>query len=144
MIGYMKNSTNIPKVVSIVAYILGGLDLIRGILHTLLLEFAATNIAGLDLSTSQAADLLRLMGTFGISNYITGITLILLAWKARHLALIMLGVIPAAYLVGGIATNLHSAEYIQSQANWGGIPMMLGYMAVCILTFLYGVWKSKA
>jgi hypothetical protein len=143
MIDSMKNSTNIPKVVSTVAYILGGLDLIRGVLHTLLLEFAASNIAGLDLSTSQAADLLRLMGTFGISNYITSAALILLAWKARQLALIMLGVIPAAYLIGGAATRFYSAAYTQTQADWGGIPMMLIYMGVCILTFLYGLWKSK-
>jgi hypothetical protein len=144
MIDNMNNSNSTPKIVSIVAIILGSLDLLRGIMHTLLLEFAATNIAGLDLSTSQAADLLRLMGTFGISNYITGITLILLGWKARRLALIMLGVIPTAYIVGGIATNFYSAPYTQTQANWGGIPMMLAYMAVCTLTFLYGIWKSRA
>jgi hypothetical protein len=143
MIDSMKYSTNIPKIVSIVAYILGGLDLLRGVMHTLLLEFAAANIAGLDLSTSQAADLLRLMGNFGISNYITGIALILLAWKARHLALIMLGVIPAAYLIGGTATRFYSSSYVQTQANWGGIPLMLAYMGVCILTFLYGFWKSR-
>lgn len=144
MIDSMKNSTNYPKIVSVVAYILGGLDLLRGVMHTLLLEFAATNIAGLDLSTSQATDLLRLMGTFGISNYITGITLILLGWKARQLALIMLGVIPAAYLIGGIATHLYSSTYTQTQANWGGIPMVLVYMAVSSLTFLYGIWKRRS
>jgi hypothetical protein len=113
-------------------------------MHTLLLEFSATNIAGLDLTTSQAADLLRLMGSFGISNYITGITLILLGWKARHLALILLGVIPAAYLIGGVATHLYSAGHTQTQANWGGIPMMLSYLALSTLTFLYGSWKSRS
>lgn len=126
-----------------VAIILGSLDLLRGIMHTLLLEFAAANIAGLDLSTSQAADLLRLMGSFGISNYITGITLILLGWKARHLALILLGVIPAAYVVGGVATHLNSAGYTSTQANWGGLPMMAGYIVVSSLTFLYGIWKRE-
>jgi hypothetical protein len=144
MIDSMKNSQDLPKIISLVAIILGGLDLLRGVMHTLLLQFAATNIAGLDLSTSQAVDLLRLMGSFGISNYITGITLILLGWKARHLALIMLGVIPAAYLIGGIATRLYSATYIQTQANWGGVPMMLAYLAVSSLTFLYGIWESRA
>jgi hypothetical protein len=144
MIDRMKNTNNIPKIVSLVAFILGSLDLLRGIMHTLLLEFSATNIAGLDLTTSQAADLLRLMGSFGISNYITGITLILLGWKARHLALILLGVIPAAYLIGGVATHLYSAGHTQTQANWGGIPMMLGYLALSTLTFLYGSWKSRS
>jgi hypothetical protein len=139
----MKKSPDIPKIVSLVAIILGGLDLLRGMMHTLLLEFAATHIAGLDLSTSQAVDLLRLMGSFGISNYITGIALILLGWKARHLAWIMLGVIPAAYLIGGIATRIYSNAYLQTQAEWGGIPMMLAYLGVCSLTFLYGLWKSR-
>lgn len=144
MIGTMKNSKSIPEIVSVVAILLGSLDLLRGLMHTLLLEFAASNIAGLDLSTSQAADLLQLMGSFGISNYITGITLILLGWKARNLALILLGVIPAAYLVGGVATRLYSAAYSSTQANWGGIPMMIGYLAVSSLTFLYGLWKTKS
>ena len=139
----MKTTSKYPKIVSVVAILLGSLDLLRGAMHTLLLEFAAANIAGLDLSTSQAADLLRLMGSFGISNYITGITLILLGWKARHLALIMLGVIPAAYVVGGVATHLHSAGYTSTQANWGGLPMMAGYIVICCLTFIYGLWKRE-
>ena len=144
MIGTMKNSSTLPKIVSYVTIFMGSLDLLRGIMHTLLLEFAATNIAGLDLSTSQAADLLRLMGSFGISNYITGITLILLGWKARHLALILLGVIPAAYIIGGVATHFNSAGYVTTQANWGGLPMMVGYIIVCSLTFIYGIWKRAS
>ena len=101
MIGIMKNTSSVPKFVSIVAILLGCLDLVRGVMHTFLLRFAAANIAGLDLSTVQAGDLLQLMGAFGISNFITGTALILVGWKARELALILLGVIPAAYLVGG-------------------------------------------
>ena len=77
MIVAMKTTKNLPKFVSIVAIILGSLDLIRGFMHTNLLNFAASNIAGPDLSTAQASDLLQLMGAFGISNYITGIALIL-------------------------------------------------------------------
>ena len=50
----MQKEKNIPKFVSIVAIALGSLDLIRGFMHTILLEYATTNIAGLDLSTSVA------------------------------------------------------------------------------------------
>jgi len=107
----MKNEKNIPKFVSSVAISLGVLDLIRGFMHTILLEYAAINIAGLDLSSAVATDLLQLLGVFGISNYITGVMLILLGWKARSLALTMLGVIPAAYLVGVVAININSASY---------------------------------
>ena len=151
----MKNEKDIPKFVSIVAIALGVLDLIRGFMHTILLEYAATNIAGLDLSSSVATDLLRLLGTFGISNYITGVMLILLGWKARPLALTMLGwkarplaltmlgVIPAAYLIGMVGININAASYTTTQANWGGAPMMMVYMVVCIVTFIAGSVVSK-
>ena len=144
MLKGMKNSKSLPKVISIVAITLGCLDLIRGIAHTLLLEFAALNIAGLDLSTNQAADLLQLMGSFGISNYISGIALILVGWKARELAWILLGVIPAAYLVGGIAIRTNSAGYSSTQAAWGGISPMMVYLGVSLFTFLYGLWEKRS
>jgi len=111
----MNNNPNIPRIISLVSIILGSIDIIRGILHTLLVEFAASNIAGLDLSTVQAGKLLQLTGAFGISNYISGISLILVGWKARELALILLGVILAAYQIGGLATRLYSAGYISSR-----------------------------
>jgi hypothetical protein len=38
-----------------------------------------------------------MIGAFGISNYVTGVMLILLGWKARPLALAMPGVLPVAY-----------------------------------------------
>ncbi|MEE9599699.1 MAG: hypothetical protein V3V66_04480, partial [Anaerolineales bacterium] len=114
-IGDMNNNPNIPRIISLVSIILGSIDIFRGILHTLLMEFAASNIAGLDLSTAQAGNLLQLMGAFGISNYISGISLILVGWKARELALILLGVILAAYLIGGLATRLYSAGHISSR-----------------------------
>ena len=139
----MNSKTNFPKIISIIAFALGGLDLIRGFMHTILIRFAATNIAGLDLSTAQAGDLLVLMGSFGISNYISGLALILMGWKSRELAWIMMGVIPAAYLVGGLAIRFYSADIAVSQSAWGGKPMMMAYMAICILTFLYGLWKKR-
>ena len=143
MIGIMNNKTNLPKVISIIVIALGGLALIRGFMHTILIRFAATNIAGLDLSTSQAGDLLVLMGSFGISNYISGLALILMGWKSRELAWIMMGVIPAAYLVGGLAIRFYSADFSISQSAWGGKHMMMAYMAICVLTFLYGLWKKR-
>lgn len=143
MIGSMNQKTNMPKIISIIAISLGSLDLIRGFMHTILIQFAATNIAGLDLSTSQAGDLLVLMGSFGISNYISGLALILMGWKSRDLAWIMLGFIPAAYLVGSLAIRYYRADVAASQTAWGGKPMMLAYMAICLLTFFYGIWKKS-
>jgi hypothetical protein len=139
----MKNENTIPKFVSIIAIALGCLDLVRGFMHTILLEYAATNIAGLDLSSSVAIDLLRLMGSFGISNYITGLMLILLGWKARTLALMMLGAIPAAYFIGTAGIKFNTAAYTATQGDWGGLPMMMAYMIVCIVTFLAGTILAK-
>ena len=136
----MTEKTTIPEFVSVVAIALGCLDLVRGFMHTILLEYAATNIAGFDLSTELAGDLLQIMGAFGISNYLTGVMLILSGWKARPLALTMLGVIPLAYTIGTVGIKVNSANYAPSQAAWGGAPMMLVYLAVCSLTFIAGVW----
>lgn len=139
----MKNEYRIPKFVSIVAIALGSLDLIRGFMHTILLEYAAANIAGLDLSSSVAIDLLRLMGSFGISNYITGLMLILLGWKARPLALTMLGAVPAAYLIGTVGIKFNTSTFAATQGDWGGLPMMIAYMVICIVTFAAGVIMAK-
>jgi len=135
----MKENTTIPTFVSAVAIALGCLDLIRGFMHTILLEYAALNIAGLDLSTSLAGDLLQLMGTFGISNYLTGIMLILIGWKARPLALAMLGIIPVAYIIGIFGIRINSAGNAPSQAAWGGATPMLVYLVISSVSFIAGV-----
>ncbi|GAG60641.1 unnamed protein product [marine sediment metagenome] len=44
----MQNENHIPRFVSVVAIALGCIDLMRGFMHTVLLDFAATNIAGFD------------------------------------------------------------------------------------------------
>ncbi|MCJ7733266.1 MAG: hypothetical protein MUP11_01850 [Anaerolineales bacterium] len=90
-------------------------------MHTILIEYAASNIAGLDLSTVQAGDLLQLMGAFGISNFITGMALILTGWKSRQLALYLMVIIPAAYLVEGLALRFNTANYAPTRAAWGGL-----------------------
>jgi hypothetical protein len=139
----MQKVKNIPGFVSIVAIGLGTLDLIRGFMHTIRLEHAAANLAGLDLSSTVAVDLLRLMGAFGISNYITGLMLILLGWKARSLALAMLAAIPIAYFVGAVGIRFNTAAYPASQADWKGESMMAVYLVVCIVTFLAGLIMAK-
>ena len=136
----MEENATIPKFISVVAIALGFLDLTRGFMHTILLEYAALNIAGFDLSTSLAGDLLQQMGAFGISNYLTGIMLILIGLKARALALAMLAVIPVAYTIGLVGIKINSAAYAPSQAAWGGAMPMLVYLVICGVTFIAGVW----
>ncbi len=140
----MKENATIPKFVSVVAMALGCLDLIRGFMHTILLEYAALNIAGLDLSTPLAGDILQQMGAFGISNYLTGIMLILIGWKARPLALAVLGFIPIAYIIGVIGIKINSTVYAPSQAAWGGAMPMLVYIIISGVTFIAGVWITQS
>ena len=135
----MNNKVQVPMFVSIVTLLLGCYDLLRGVMHTFKLEYSALHIAKLNLTTPEAADLLRLMGVFGISNFITGVMLILLALKARGLALIMLIVIPIAYGIGILEIHVYSAQYAPSHATWGGMTPMLVYLGICVVTFLAGI-----
>ena len=98
----MKNKNiECPKFAWIIMLCLGCLDIIRGIMHTILIEYAAPNIMGLDLSFARD-DQLLLMGSFGISNYITGIMQIIITLKARNIVEPTFLVIPSSYLFGSI------------------------------------------
>ena len=133
----------IPKFISIMAVFLGGIDLLRGIMHTVVLPYSATHIACLDLSGSTAPDLLRLLGLFGISNYITGATLILTGLYARPIALILLGLIPAFYGLGLLTIHAATNPYPPSTAQWGGRPFMMINLSLYVLTFLAGIFVLR-
>ena len=135
----MKTEKSIPVFVSVVTIILGCYDLLRGFMHTIVLDYSAKNIAALDLSTSPASDQLRLLGAFGISNFETGVVLILIGCYARPIALAMLGVIPLVYLIGhwGITANI--ASYAPTTAKWSGAPWLLVYLYISAATFIAGV-----
>ena len=131
-------NNRVPRFVAVVAILLGIYDLVRGFMHTILLHYSATHIAVLDLSASTASDQLRLLGAFGISNFETGIMLILMGVFARGLAMIMLAAIPAIALIGTVAIRVNSEGYPPSQAHWGGLQPMMVYMGICLLTFITG------
>lgn len=143
----MQNKQNLPAFISVIVMLLGMYDLLRGFMHTFMLNYSAINVAGLNLATSQAPDLLQLLGAFGISNYLSGIMLILMAWKARPLALIMLGVIPSIYFIGSLAIEANVQAYAISTAKWGGKKYMLIYLLICTATFIAGtivtVYRKK-
>ena len=129
----------IPKFISIMAVFLGCIDLLRGFMHTVVLPYSATHIACLDLSGPTAPDLLRLLGLFGISNYITGATLILTGLYARPIALVLLGLIPAFYGLGLLTIHAAMNPYPPSTAQWGGRPFMMINLSLYVLTFLAGI-----
>jgi len=133
----------IPKFISIMAVFLGVIDLLRGFMHTVVLPYSATHIACLDLSGPTAPDLLRLLGLFGISNYITGATLILTGLYARPIALVLLGLIPAFYGLGLLTIHAAMNPYPPSTAQWGGRPFMTINLSLYVLTFLAGIFVLR-
>ena len=133
----------IPKFISIMAVFLGVIDLLRGFMHTVVLPYSATHIACLDLSGPTATDLLRLLGLFGISNYITGTTLILTGLYARPIALVLLGLIPAFYGLGLLTIHAAMNPYPPSTAQWGGRPFMIVNLSLYVLTFLAGIFVLR-
>jgi hypothetical protein len=117
-----------PKFAWVIMVCLGCLDLIRGFIHTFLLEYAAFNIFVIE--TSGGVDnQLFLLGIFGISNYLTGIMFILIGLTARRLVPIMLPIIPITYF-GGMALISRVAK---PTAQLGGSTFMLVYLGVCIV-----------
>jgi len=121
-----------PKFAWIVMFGLGCMDLIRGIIHTVFLQHAAMNIFVIDMSGGVGNQML-LLGTFGISNYLTGALFILISLYARHLVPLVLPIIPLAYFTGSFFINLNLVA--EPTGALGGIPMMLVYMIVCWGTF---------
>jgi hypothetical protein len=125
------NNIKCPKFAWIITICLGCIDLIRGFIHTVMLEFAANNIFVIDLSGGIDNQML-LLGTFGISNYLTGIMLILIGLRARELIPIILPAIPVTYLLGTLVIS----RTVTPTAELGGGPFMLMYFIVCIVTFI--------
>ncbi len=127
-----------PKFAWVIMAMLGCLDLVRGFFHTVLLEYAAENIMGLDLAVARD-DQLLLLGTFGISNYLTGMMLILVAMKARNIVPYVFLAIPVSYISGAFLIN----RVASSTAALGGLPMIIGYITVCVGTFIaILLWKN--
>ncbi len=125
------NDLDCPKFAWIILTLLGFLDLVRGFMHTVILEYAAEFIMGLDLAVARD-DQLLLLGVFGISNYITGMMLILIGLKARNIVPYVFLVIPVSYISGSFLIN----RVASSSARLGGLPMITVYILVCIATFV--------
>jgi len=128
-----ENNKEIPKFTWVVLIILGCIDLLRGIMHTIFIDEAIALFAHYDLSGPMAGDLMLQMSAFGISNLITGAMFIMIALKAKQLAEIALICIPVAYLIGIIAIKIKN---IVPQSDLLGQYGMMVYLVVCIITFI--------
>lgn len=118
---------------------LGAIDLVRGFLHTFLVNHSAQEIAGMNLDQS-AGNQLMLLGAFGISNFLTGAIYLAVALKARQLVPAVLAIIPLAYLLGFIGLRINQ---VQPEAAFPGRYFMLGYAIVCVATLVAClVWRK--
>ena len=122
----------------VVLFILGLFDLFRGLAHTYLIHWANDTFAHLDLSVN-GADQLVLLSAFGISNFLTGMTFILVSLKARALAGSMILIILLAYLFGWLGMQYAG---VSPYSDFYGRFIMFGYLGVCVLTLLVA-WTGK-
>lgn len=127
----MRNRTN--KIVWMTLLVLGGVDLIRGFMHTVMLEYAAANVAGV-----TNGDAIFLLRAFGLSNYLTGALFILIALQAKHLAPYVLTLIPVSYIFG-----LLVSPPVAQTAQFNGKYMMMVYFAVCLVVGVWGVVEQR-
>ena len=118
------------SVPSNVLFVLGCIDLLRGVLHTFFIRWAVRTFAHLDLSKS-GQDQLTLLGVFGISNILTGMIYILISRNAEALSETVLLLIPVAYAIGFAGMRI---SRVKAQAAFNGKYFMLVYFAVCLAT----------
>jgi len=121
-----------------VLFILGLVDLLRGVLHTFFSNWAAKTFAKLDLSVARR-DQLTLLGAFGISNLLTGVIFILISIEAAPLSEYVLLTIPCAYAVGVIGMRTSG---VKAQSAFYGRYFMMGYLGVCLVTFVLSRLRS--
>jgi len=135
----MKKNKSIYNWPSIVLFVIGLVDLLRGFLHTYEVNWAAETFAKLDLSVAHF-DQLTLLGAFGISNILTGLIYILISRKAKDLSPYVLGIIPIAYVIGFIGLKVSG---INSTASFYGKYFMLVYLSVCAATCIIFFYRKK-
>jgi hypothetical protein len=117
------------EVAPIVLTIVGIVDLVRGVLHTFAVRWAARTFARLDL-TAAPEDQLTLMGVFGISNFLTGSIYLLVSMHAPQLAADILLLIPCAYLFGTVGLRVAG---VRARSAFYGRYFLLGYLLVCLV-----------
>lgn len=105
-------------------------------MHTVLVEFAAVNIAGLDLSVVRVDQLILLMN-YGYSNFITGFVFILIALKARDL-------VPSAILLVTVFSVISptTIQLMDPTADFAGRYLAPIWFAVGLVT-LIGIYMHQ-
>lgn len=134
-----QESVNLYTLPAKVLFFVGLVDILRGVLHTFAVKWAAQTFAQLDLSV-LANDQLTLLGAFGMSNFLTGFIYLLISRRAKELSPFVLIIIPLAYLTGIIGLRLNG---IRGESAFAGQYFMLLYFGICILTFGVFLYKKS-
>lgn len=133
-----------PRLVSVVAVALGCYDVIRALAHTAFLGYAASDLAGLDLTGPTGRDQLVLLAAFGASNFVTAAALLFVGLTSRVGSVILLAVMPAAYIVAGISLEAWGAGLV-GQGVFPGTENMRVYLATCLLTVAAAlIWTLRS
>lgn len=118
---------------------LGCMDLFRGLAHTFMIHWANNTFAHLDLSVN-GNDQLVLLSAFGISNWLTGMLFILIAFKAKALASTVLVMILIAYALGWLGMQYAG---VHPESDFYGRFIMMGYFGVCALGIVWQWWANN-
>jgi len=130
----------IYKAPSRVLFGLGIYDLVRGFMHTFLLKWSGINIAGFN-PESTPTDQFFMLGTFGISNFLTGFIYLLISRRSPELSPYVLALILTAYLLGLIGIW---SSGIHGTSAYGGQYLLYVYFGICLTTLIYfGLNKRK-
>ncbi|MEM1260364.1 MAG: hypothetical protein AAGC45_08645 [Bacteroidota bacterium] len=126
----MRNNERLLNICAAVLFLAGLMDFIRGILHTFQVRYAAENLAQIQ----PTSDSLVLMGSFGISNFLTAFIYVLIVVKAKKLAPYVLLLVPVSYLLGGY--GLLHYQRVLMESPFVGQYMMRYYLGICLVTSL--------
>jgi pimeloyl-ACP methyl ester carboxylesterase len=115
---------------------LGIIDIFRGVAHTFAIHWAANTVAQME----PHPDALFLMGVFGSSNLLTGGLFLLIAWKAPQIAGWVLGLVPAAYVIGILGLQYND---VTAQSPFNAKYMMGLYFALCLVVFAFFLYSRR-
>jgi hypothetical protein len=108
-------------------------------MHTFLLKWSGINIAGFN-PESTPIDQFFMLGTFGISNFLTGFIYILISRRSPELSPYVLGLIPTSYLLGLIGIW---SSGVRGTSTYGGQYLLYIYFGICIATLIYFVLNKR-
>ena len=112
-----KSKEKALNIAVITLFVVAGVDIARGYMHTFNVWWASENIAQM----TQTADTMHLMITFGASNFLTGFIYVLIGLKAKEIAPYVLILIPVSYLLGIISGHTTGVSAMSSETAWNGM-----------------------